>query len=83
MNCGGAVKLFKRRSETARPRTSSTSSKSDSEYCSAGNVFLKGYGWLVNRGPLHPLFVEIKFVEVFETFIISTGCLVRPETTCL
>ena len=41
MNCGGAVKLFKRRSEDGPAAHIEHKLKSDSEYCSAGMYFLK------------------------------------------
>jgi hypothetical protein len=41
MNCGGAVKLFKRRSEDGPATHIEHKLKSDSEYCSAGMYFLK------------------------------------------
>jgi hypothetical protein len=41
MNCGGAVKLFKRRSEDGPAAHIEHKLKSDSEYCSAGIYFLK------------------------------------------
>ena len=41
MNCGGAVKLYKRRSEDGPATHIEHKLKSDSEYCSAGMYFLK------------------------------------------
>ena len=41
MNCGGAVKVFKRRSEDGPATHIEHKLKSDSEYCSAGMYFLK------------------------------------------
>jgi hypothetical protein len=41
MNCGGAVKLFKRRSEEGPATHIEHKLKTDSEYCSAGMYFLK------------------------------------------
>jgi hypothetical protein len=41
MSCGGAVKLFKRRSEDGPATHIEHKLKSDSEYCSAGMYFLK------------------------------------------
>jgi hypothetical protein len=41
MNCGGPVKLFKRRSEDGPATHIEHKLKSDSEYCSAGMYFLK------------------------------------------
>lgn len=41
MNCGGAVKVFKRRSEDGMATHIEHKLKSDSEYCSAGMYFLK------------------------------------------
>ncbi len=40
-NCGGAVKLFKRRSEDGPATHIEHKLKSDSEYCSDGMYFLK------------------------------------------
>jgi hypothetical protein len=41
MNCGGAVKLFKRRSEDGPATHIEHKLKTDSEYCAAGMYFLK------------------------------------------
>lgn len=41
MNCGGAVKVFKRRSEDGPATHIEHKLKTDSEYCSAGMYFLK------------------------------------------
>ncbi len=41
MNCGGAVKLFKRRSEDGPATHIEHKLKADSEYCSAGIYFRK------------------------------------------
>ncbi len=41
MNCGGAVKLFKRRSEDGAVTHVEHKLRNDSEYCSAGIYFLK------------------------------------------
>ena len=41
MNCGGAVKVFKRRSEEGPATHIEHKLKNDSEYCSAGMYFLK------------------------------------------
>ena len=62
-NCGGAVKLFKRRSEEGPATHIEHKLKSDSEYCSAGMYFLKAQT-AVSPGPLHLLFVELKVVEI-------------------
>ena len=40
-DCGGAVKLFRRRIENAPPPHIEHKLKSDSEYCAAGMFFLK------------------------------------------
>ncbi len=40
-DCGGAVKLFRRRTVNAPPPHIEHKHKSDSEYCSAGLYFLK------------------------------------------
>ena len=41
MNCGGAVKVFKRRSDDGPATHIEHKLKGDSEYCSAGMYFLK------------------------------------------
>ena len=41
MNCGGAVKVFKRRSEDGPATHIEHKLKSDAEYCAAGLAFLK------------------------------------------
>ena len=41
MNCSGAVKLYKRRSDDGPATHIEHKHKSDSEYCSAGMYFLK------------------------------------------
>ncbi len=41
MSCGGAVKLFKRRSEDGPATHIEHKLKTDSEYCAAGMYFLK------------------------------------------
>jgi hypothetical protein len=41
MSCGGAVKLFKRRSEEGPATHIEHKLKTDSEYCAAGMYFLK------------------------------------------
>ena len=83
MNCGGAVKLFKRRSEDGPATHIEHKLKSDSEYCSAGMYFSESYGWPSGAALYIPCSLNSSSLRFSKRVIISTGCLVRPETTCV
>ncbi len=55
MSCGGAVKVFKRRSEDGPATHIEHKLKTDSEYCSAGMYFLKATDGRLARLPSTPV----------------------------
>jgi hypothetical protein len=55
MSCGGAVKVFKRRSEDGPATHIEHKLKSDSEYCAAGIYFLKATDGRESRPSASPV----------------------------
>jgi hypothetical protein len=55
MSCGGAVKVFKRRSEDGPATHIEHKLKNDSEYCAAGMYFLKATDGRLSRPSATPV----------------------------